>query len=117
MAIKVQVRNTSDWEIAETAHTKAASITAMRNWVYARNNKNADTKWPLINAASWVLNYFLLHDPDGTPYIPSNRLAWLGTNIIRVSPIATCTPAQAVCLAHKDYFRAYEEQLGRPYEG
>lgn len=117
MAVKVQVRDTSDWEVSESKVTKLRCIQVIRDWVYARNNKNADTKWPLINASHWVLNFFLLHDKNGTPYIPSNRLAWLGTNVIRVSPTATCTPAQAVCLAHKDYFRAYEEQLGRPYEG
>lgn len=117
MAFKIEVRETPDFDLWEAEITRLRCISAIKNWVYARNNKKADTKWPLIDAAREVTLFFILEDKNGTPYIPSNRLAWLGTNVIRVSPIETCTPAQAVCLAHKDYLRAYEEQLGRPYEG
>lgn len=106
MPVPFKVRDTSDWEPSESEIIRLRAVSAIKKWVTARNNKQARTKQPLIDAAREVLNFFLIQERTGEkPYIPSNRIAWLNTNIIRVSPEEILTPEQAICLARQDFNR------------
>lgn len=103
MPVPFNVRDTSYWEPNEPELIRLRAVFAIKKWVTARNNKLARTKQPLIDAAREVLNFFLIQERTGEkPYIPSNRIAWLNTNVIRVSPEEILTPEQAICLARQD---------------
>ena len=106
MPVPFNVRDTSYWEPNESELIRLRAVSAIEKWVTARNNKLARTKQPLIDAAREVLNFFLIQERTGEkPYIPSNRIAWLNTNVIRVSPEEILTPEQAICLARQDLNR------------
>ena len=106
MPVPFKVRDTSDWEPSESEIIRLRAVSAIEKWVTARNNKLARTKQPLIDAAREVLNFFLIQERTGEkPYIPSNRIAWLNTNVIRVSPEEILTTKQAICLARQDLNR------------
>ena len=106
MPVPFNVRDTSYWEPNESELIRLRAVSAIEKWVTARNNKLARTKQPLIDAAREVLNFFLIKERTGEkPYIPSNRIAWLNTNVIRVSPEEILTPEQAICLARQDLNR------------
>ncbi len=106
IVVPFEVRDTSYWEPNEAEITRFRAVSSITAWINARNNKRALTKQPLRDAAREVLNFFLIQDMQSDkPYIPSNRIAWLNTNIVRVSPEETLTPEQAIYLARQDLNR------------